>query len=325
MEAIVDPLRSSMPDAVLAVSRLLRGAGGSTDPAAVREAVLEEARRFLGADAAVLVALEDADRRARLYGSDERHEVASLPALAELIATRAHRAPADAATLAALAPGAAQGQLVAVGGEVMLLTGAPDTDGPLAELFASAAATVLDAARTASAHQSARGAPGRAHARGQGPQRVARPGDRAEPDLRGGGGAPRRRHGRRLPRLDRHRLRRRRRRRPPAGVRRLGAGARRRAGRPGHPPRAPDAHRRLPGDDQAPARLAAAQGPGRRVGPVRLGRRAARRAHGGLGAPAQGRARRADDAGDVHRARRRRVPQRQRARRASPAPRRPTR
>lgn len=72
----------SMPDAVTAVSRLLRRAGGSTDPEAVRAVVVEEAQACFGADAAVLVALEDADRRARPIGAEGKHAVAELPALA---------------------------------------------------------------------------------------------------------------------------------------------------------------------------------------------------------------------------------------------------
>src|SRR5699024_635832 len=138
---------------VPAVSRLLRRAGGSADPAAVRDAVVEEAGAFFGADAVIVVALEDEERRARVVGAEEKHAVADLPALAALVATRARRAPAAAATRQALAPEATSAELLRLGGEVLVLTGGPAADGPLGELFASAAATVLEAARTAAAHQ----------------------------------------------------------------------------------------------------------------------------------------------------------------------------
>ena len=92
-------MASGPPDAVPAVSRLLRRAGGSIDPVAVRRAVVEEAAKFFGAEAVIAVALEDQERRARVDGADETYALSDLPALAELVASCGRRTPADAARL----------------------------------------------------------------------------------------------------------------------------------------------------------------------------------------------------------------------------------
>ena len=86
--------------------------------------------------------------RARVTRS---HDVAALPALGELVASRGKTAPADPATLAALSPDAATGLLLGLGGEVLLLTGAQAPEH--AELFLTAATSTLGAARTAAAHR----------------------------------------------------------------------------------------------------------------------------------------------------------------------------
>jgi len=167
----VDPKTCSPSDAVLAVSRLLAPAGGSADPESVRKAVVREAAQFFRVPAVLLLALEDSDRRARVIAStgggavhDAVHEVGLLPALGELVAGRLARlalTEEDAGALVALlAPGApaGAGQLVAVGTDVLLLTGgAPCAyfrgDGALGEVFVNAASAALGAVRMVAVHE----------------------------------------------------------------------------------------------------------------------------------------------------------------------------
>ena len=169
----MDPNTCSPSDAVRAVSRLLAPAGGGADPASVRAAVVGEAASFFGVPHALLLALEDSDRRARVLAStlengaalqDDVHEVRSLPALEELVAGRLPRLSLttdDAAALTrVLAPAApaGAGQLVAVGADILLLTGAEPRAcfggaEALGEVFVNAAAASLGTVRTKAAHE----------------------------------------------------------------------------------------------------------------------------------------------------------------------------
>lgn len=165
------PKDCSPSDAVLAVSRLLAPAGGPPDGAEVRAAVVAEAARFFGVPSAVLLELREADRRVRVVAAtgagtpgEELHEVADLPALEDLVAGRLAGAPLDPAQVAALtariAPEAqpGKGRLIAVGADVLLLTGAAPCacfggDEALGEVFVHAAAAALGSRRTAETHE----------------------------------------------------------------------------------------------------------------------------------------------------------------------------
>jgi diguanylate cyclase (GGDEF)-like protein len=162
----------SPSDAVVAVSRVLSAAEGAAGPAAVRDSVVAEAADFFGVPRALLLALEDSDRRARVVADseaggsvqDDLHDVRALPALAELVAGRLQRlalTPDDARalteTLTPDAPATA-GHLVAVGADVLLLTCAAPCacfggDEALGEVFVKAAAAALSAVRTVATHE----------------------------------------------------------------------------------------------------------------------------------------------------------------------------
>src|SRR5215217_6276193 len=127
----------SPSDALLAVSRLLAPAGGSADAADVREAVVEEAARFFGVPSVLLLELAESDRRVRVAASTgaggpvaDLHNIAALPALEDFVAGRLACGNLDAdgaaALCAALAPEAQTGAglLIAVGADVLVLTGA---------------------------------------------------------------------------------------------------------------------------------------------------------------------------------------------------------
>jgi diguanylate cyclase (GGDEF)-like protein len=164
----VDPTARRPSDAVLAVSRLLAPAGGSADARTARRTVAAEAVAFFGATAALLIALEDADRRCRVVAAagataapDAVHEVAGLHGLDELIAGRLPRlslGPVEAGLLAArIAPGAPAGpaELVVAGPEILLVIGATPSgaDPALAEVFVNAAAAALEGRRRAEQHR----------------------------------------------------------------------------------------------------------------------------------------------------------------------------
>jgi diguanylate cyclase (GGDEF)-like protein len=162
----------SPSDAVLAVSRLLAPAGGSGDLVKdVRAAVVEEAARFFGVPSALLLELAESDRRVRVAASTgagappaDLHNIAALPPLEDFVAGRLACANLDegraAALTAALAPEAKSGagQLIAVGADVLLLSGALPCscfggDDQLGEVFVNAAAAALDHRRTAVTHE----------------------------------------------------------------------------------------------------------------------------------------------------------------------------
>ena len=344
----MDPKDCSPSDAVLAVSRLLAPAGGSADAADVRSAVVERGARASSASpSALLLELAEADRR---VARRRRRPAPAAPTASCTTSPRCPRwrtswpaararAPLDADRPRPLdrrarprAPDPARGQLIAVGADVLLLAGAQpcacfDGDEQLGELFVNAAAAALGRRRTGRDARGAHGPPARAHARGEDAQRVARPRAAARPHLRGGDAACS------TPTT------------PPSTAARRPTGfvvggiaglppefvgwplrAGHRPRRPGRRARPPDAHQRLPvGRRRCRRTRRSGASSSRARGPVRLGRRAARRAQRRLGAPAHGRHRGPRGAGDLHRARRRRLPQRQRPRRPRAAPRRPTR
>src|SRR5690349_703149 len=162
MGSHLDAKRSNPSDAVLAVSRLL-SPGAPADPARVQAAVAEHAARFFGAQAALLIGLEDADRTARVvvaHGATptaERHDTADLAALEDFVASRAPRAHVDATVLAPLAPELTQhpdALLVAIGPDVLVLAGPEPTDhGALVEVFVNTSAAALERVRTAALHE----------------------------------------------------------------------------------------------------------------------------------------------------------------------------
>ena len=163
-------------DAVVALSRLLTPAGGSADAAAVKTAVLECALDFFGVPAALLLRLEDSDRRVRVLAAagtpappDHPHEVADVPAVAEVVGGRRlarlaltfDQADALAAKLAPEARPEA-GELIAVGGDVVALLRTPTTreaapGDPLRELFVNTAAAALARIRTSAVHAATMG------------------------------------------------------------------------------------------------------------------------------------------------------------------------
>ena len=167
----MDPKDCSPSDAVLAVSRLLAPAGGSPDPVDVRESVVEEAARFFGVPAALLLELAESDRRVRVAAAtgagaldQEPHNIAALPAIEDFVASRAKREDLDEdearAVLATLAPEAPEGagQLIAVGADLLLLAGARpcacfEKEGRLGEVFVNTVAAALDRHRTAVTHE----------------------------------------------------------------------------------------------------------------------------------------------------------------------------
>ena len=294
-------------------------------------------RGFFGVPSALLLELRESDRRVRVVastgagspGEDAARGLRRSPALEELRrragspARRSTRAQAAALT-ERLAPEArpGAGQLIAVGADVLVLTGASPcrvlraASEPLGELFVNAAAAALGQPPHRRDARGAHDPPARAHARGEDAQRVARPRAAARAHLRGGASACS------APTTPPSTTARPARASPSAASRACrpssSAGRWRRA--PGSPGRSSSAAARCSPTTTSRSPTLPAGSPFRRVRvrarrAVRLGRRAARRAQRRLGARAPRRHRGARGAGDLHRAGRRRLPQRQRPRR----------
>jgi diguanylate cyclase (GGDEF)-like protein len=147
----VDHSVSSPSDAVLAVSRLLAPAGGPADLAAARRVVVREARKFFMAPGALLIEVDERERRATVIGDDGAPAadgaltLDELPALARLIDDGLPRIAADGQ----LGPA----ELIALGTEAaLLIPGAARAPDALADVFVNAAAAVLRQSRSAVAH-----------------------------------------------------------------------------------------------------------------------------------------------------------------------------